>query len=160
MVYYFHEFLVRQYVKLSNCDISKISITLKDENNKNLPITSGVASFVKLNFKKMPYNYESFNVGVTSHEGEGCFFTTDMPRTYYLDSDWKVSLSSLNFPNNFKPLAHEKSSRIIFYGNNEKLRKVKKHEIPNLMWTESTLVAMLNEIMQDFAHFTAGALSI
>ena len=160
MVYYFHEFLVRQYVKLSNCDISKISITLKDENNKNLPITSGVASFVKLNFKKMPYNYESFNVGVTSHEGEGCFFTSNMPRTYYLDSDWKVSLSSINFPNNFKPLAHEKSSRIIFYGNNKKLREVKKLEIPNLMWTEITLIAMLNETMQEFAHFTVGALSI
>ena len=108
----------------------------------------------------MPYNYESFNVGVTSHEGEGCFFTSNMPRTYYLDSDWKVSLSSINFPNNFKPLAHEKSSRIIFYGNNKKLREVKKLEIPNLMWTEITLIAMLNETMQEFAHFAVGDLSI
>ena len=157
MGYFYQEFLVRQYVKLSNCDISKLSITIKDEKNNNLPLKKGFASFVKLNFIKMPYNYECFNVGVTS-DGNGSFFTSNLPRTYYLDSNWKVSLSAINFPNNFKPLPYEENLRTIYYGSIDK--PIKVIVIPNIMWTEKTLIALLNETFQGVAHFSVNNRSI
>ena len=152
MGYFYQEFLVRQYVKLSNCDISKLSIAIKDEKNENLPLKKGFASFVKLNFTKMPYNYECFNVGVTS-DGDGCFFTSNLPRTYYLNSNWKVSLSAINFPNNFYPLSYEKDLRVIYYGLTD--GPVKEVIIPNIMWTENTLIAYLNETIESVAHLSA-----
>ena len=152
MGYFYQEFLVRQYVKLSNCDISKLSITIKDEKNDNLPLKKGFASFVKLNFTKMPYNYECFNVGVTS-DGDGCFFTSNLPRTYYLNSNWKVSLSAINFPNNFYPLPYEEELRVIYYGSTD--GDVKEVIIPNIMWTENTLIAYLNETIESVAYLSA-----
>ena len=152
MGYFYQEFLVRQYVKLSNCDISKLSITIKDEKNDNLPLKKGFASFVKLNFTKMPYNYECFKVGVTS-DGNGCFFTSNLPRTYYLNSNWKVSLSAINFPNNFYPLPYEEEFRVIYYGST--YGSVKEVIIPNIMWTENTLIAYLNETIESVAYLSA-----
>ena len=81
----------------------------------------------------MPYNYECFNVGVTS-DGNGSFFTSNLPRTYYLDSNWKVSLSAINFPNNFKPLPYEENLRTIYYGSIDK--PIKVMVIPNIMWSQ------------------------
>ena len=151
--YLFYEFQTREYVKISNSILSKLSISLVDEYNLPIPLSKGVASFIKLNIKKMPPDYERFNIRVSSQppktlDNEACssIFTVDLPYPYYLDSGWKVSLTSINYPANFRPLPSEKNSRRIFTSKiSDNGLNTKDFYVSNKLYNKGGLISILNE---------------
>lgn len=158
MKYIFYEFQTRQYVKISNTILSKLSISFIDEYNLQIPLSKGVASFVKLNIKKMPLDYDRFNIRISSdtsktnnNEESSSIFSTNMPYPYYLDPSWNVSLTSISFPSNFRPLPAEKKLRRIFTSkiSNENMKmEIKDFYIPNKQYNKGGLILMLNEALK------------
>jgi len=103
--YTFHQFDSEEYVPLSNSVLDKLSFNICDEHDNLLDIDYGVSTFIKLKFKKMNSQPDSFNVRLSPDENQSCSdFTIDLPQPYYLDSSWKVSLSSICYANIFRPL--------------------------------------------------------
>lgn len=107
--YFTHTFDVEEYCELSNHSLSKLSVTLKDKNSELLNLLPGPASFIKLKFKKMG-SEKFFNVRLSSDSGN---FETDLPQPLYLDSNWRVSLTSISYPSEIYSLPADKDLRTI-----------------------------------------------
>ncbi len=105
--YFFHEIEKISYIPLLFNDISQIKITLLDEHNQLLDLVSGHATIVKLRFKKNINMTGNFYCRVTSKPNEIYpsnkinMFNVQLPSAKYFNDDWKVSLNSINLPNNF-----------------------------------------------------------
>ena len=149
MSYIYYEFQTREYVKISNTILSKLSISFIDEYNLQIPLSKGVASFVKLNIKKMPLDYDRFNIRISSsvktNDDTECssIFTVDLPYPYYLDPSWNVSLTSINFPASFRPLPSEKKSRRILTSKIHD-NSINHFYIPNKHYNKSGLISIIN----------------
>ena len=119
----FHEFENKQFVKVNNSIISTIPIKFVDENDNRLHLLPGIASFVKLHFKKMPRFDKSFNVRISSEKtsefsnNTNAFFKVRLPQTLFLDNEWKVSLTSINHPSGFKSIPLNREERTIDFYN-------------------------------------------
>jgi hypothetical protein len=107
--YFTHSFDVEEYCELSNNFLSKLTITLRDKNSDLLNLLPGPASFVKLKFKKM-LSEKFFNVRLSSDSG---IFEADLPQPLYLDSKWRVSLTSISYPSEIYSLPADKKLRTI-----------------------------------------------
>ncbi|MDP2792839.1 MAG: hypothetical protein Q8O25_01960, partial [Sulfurisoma sp.] len=107
----YYQFDTEQYSQLSNTTLEKISISLTDENNNYLDVSRGISTFAKLKFKKMNFS-EFFNLRICSDVLNNDF-TVTLPQPYYLDSGWKVALTSINYPSTILPLPYESRLRTI-----------------------------------------------
>ena len=144
--YTIQQFESEEYAQLSNSVLDKISISILNENNENLELDYGVPTFVKLKFKKMNLNPDSFNVRLSPGEDQNFnSFVIDLPQPYYLDVDWKVSLSSINYANLFRPLPFEKDYRTVWTATLGS--EPYKYIIPNVMYSDSGLINALNKIL-------------
>jgi hypothetical protein len=158
--YTFHQFDSEEYVPLSNSVLDKLSFNICDEHDNLLDIDYGVSTFIKLKFKKMNSQPDSFNVRLSPDENQSCSdFTIDLPQPYYLDSSWKVSLSSICYANIFRPLPYEEKSRTIhtakLIDNSQDHRDL--HIIPNLLYSHSGIISEINRAINknhDNANFT------
>lgn len=144
--YTIHQFESEEYAPLSNSILDKLSIKLFNENNELLELDYGVATFVKLKFKKMNKYNEHFNVRLSPDDSQSFNnFVIDLPQAYYLDSKWKVSLSSINYANVFRPLPFEARHRRIWTA---KLGSTPiSHEMANVMYSNSGIIEELNKIL-------------
>lgn len=145
--YFVHEFENENYFPLANTSINKLSLSLTDKYNCFLNLKRGPASFIKLKFKKM-FSENFFFVRAESkvNQGNGNSFDFNIPQGLYLDSNWRVALSSINFSNKYKPLPYEKELRTIYFGNlseTGKILDVHKYELPNINYTHVTQFAEL-----------------
>lgn len=137
---YFNFFTeIHHFHPLSNNYLDKISVRLKDLDNQLLNLLPGPATYVKLLFKKMSYS-DSFNVRLTNN---GSKFESVLPQPINLDHTWKVSLSSISFPTEYLPLPLDRLKRKIWYVEEG---KVKVSTLPNIQYTKSLLVQMVNQI--------------
>lgn len=114
--YFFHEFENRQYVSLSNTNITDLNIKLLDHNNEQINLLKGVSTVVKLDIKKMEEQF--FNVRLTSSNSNltsntKASFRVKLPNTLSLDRSWKVCLTSISHPNTFKTFSPDINSRRI-----------------------------------------------
>ncbi len=115
-VYYFHEFESRQYVPLLNSSLTDFEIKLCDEENRQLQLLPGVASFLKLHIRKMSEK-RNFNVRLTSASSKAFpnnksnNFKIKLPNILSLDKRWRVALTSISHPNTFNTFLPEKNTR-------------------------------------------------
>ena len=112
--FYFNEFDSLTYYPLENTSLDKISLSLKDEYDNYLNMYEGHATFAKLHLKKMSNNYEGFNIKLTSHNSPGGDFSVNLSYPYYLNSDWKVSLTYINYPHLYLPLSFHDIDRQLY----------------------------------------------
>ena len=105
--YFFHEIEKISFFPLLYNDVSEIRIKLVDEKNEQLQLSRGHATIVKLRFRKNTRMENNFYVRVSSKPNEiypdnkPNKFSVQLPSTKILNSDWKVSLNSINIPNRF-----------------------------------------------------------
>jgi hypothetical protein len=114
--YYFHEFENRQYVPLSNTNITDLNIKLLDHNNNPITLLKGVSTIVKLDIKKMEeqfFNVRLTSTNVNSPNNTKSSFKVKLPNTLSLDRSWKVCLTSISHPNTFKTFMPDVFSRNI-----------------------------------------------
>lgn len=144
--YSFYEFETEEYACVSNSILDSLSITLNDENDEQLQLDEGVASFVKLKFKKMYSNYNSFNIRIAPDVSYNqSRFEIDLPQAYYLDSDWKVALTTINYPNMFRPLPYETRHRLIWTASIG--QKARYYELTNYNYSRTSLATAINTIL-------------
>jgi len=141
--YSLYQFETEQYVPISNTILNTLSLSVTDGSGRYLNVPTGVATFMKLKFKKMSNSKDFFNVRICSEKNDNNNFKIDLPQTYYLDSSWKVALTSINFPSNIKPLPNEEKYRSISvakFGKNYGIRSVE-----NKNYTLEKLVDEINK---------------
>lgn len=139
--FFYHEFSSEQFVPLSNTSLDKITISITDQNDDYLNLLPGPASFVRLKFKKMGFE-DFFNVRLCSEGHDANNFKVDLPQPYYLDSKWKVMLTSVNYPNIFRPLPFEQRHRMIYAAKVG--FKSESFELTNSMYDMDAVVRNLN----------------
>ncbi len=154
--YTIHQFDSEEYAPISNSVFDKLSIKILNENNETIDLDYGVSTFIKLKFKKMNSHPENFNVRLSPNERQSFNrITIELPQPYYLDCDRKVSLSSINYANIFRPLPFEESYRTIWTASlRESLSKnlLASHIMPNVMYSNSGLINELNKILSNVAN--------
>ena len=150
--YTIHQFESEEYSPISNSVLDKLSIKILNEKNENIELDYGVSTFIKLKFKKMNLHPDNFNVRLSPNEHQSFnSFVIELPQPYYLDCDWKVSLSSINYANIFRPLPFEDPYRTIWTASlgktANKNNDLVSHTIPNVMYSNSGLINELNKIL-------------
>ena len=149
--YFYHEIEKISYIPLLFNDISQIKIQLVDQKNKLLELVEGHASIVKLRFRRNFNMTGNFYCRLTSKPNEVYKnnkinnFAVQLPSTKFLDDGWKVSLNSINIPNNFTTFLPSKNKKLysIVY------KKGMDPAIPyyfktNIKYSPSRLVSELN----------------
>lgn len=155
--FFFHEFEAKTYCVLQNTILNRINFRLVDEKNEPLALKTGIPTILKLNISAMDRGKKSFNVRVTSTNKEAfqnntrANFKVSLPQTLFLNSNWRVGLSSVNLPNVFNTFP--KDSRISFTyvpDNGTKLEKIERF-IPHKRYTKKDLIEEINFFLQQNA---------
>ena len=96
------------YFPLDPTRLSKLAITLHDQDSKQLHMLNGQATILKLKFKKMAT--EQFIIRVASDECSDLFptntqsdFLIQLPHSIYLGDRYKVALLSVHYPAAMSP---------------------------------------------------------
>ena len=133
-LYHIHEFENEHYVRLSNTILNKITISLTDKYDRQLNLKRGVSTFARLKFKKMRQSDNFFNVRAYSDFKNANKFTFTIPQQLYLDSNYKVALTSMHYSNKFKPLPFEEKLRTIYTTNliNNSIGDLHAYVLPNI----------------------------
>ena len=147
--YHIHEFENEHYVPISNTTLNKISISFTDKYDRFLNLNRGVSTFARLKFKKMQFSDNFFNVRAYSDQKNPNNFTFEIPQQLYLDSKWKIALTSMHYNNKFKPLPYEESLRTIYLSSfnvrNKQLGELRKFILPNLKYKSvNELITTIN----------------
>lgn len=105
---YYQEFKNKQYVTLENTIFDSLEIKLLDENNQQLELLTGVATFIHLKLRRMTNrDEESISLHLSSEPTKGYEtnkphkFKVKLPQEIYVDDTYKLALTSLNYPCNF-----------------------------------------------------------
>lgn len=106
---HFTETKSRQKFKLTSDVLSKLSLTLTNENGEQLPLARGQPTFVRLLLSKMPT--ESFPLRVASTDSSDLFpnntpaaFKVSLRHTINVDrGEWRVALISITIPRHLSP---------------------------------------------------------
>ena len=82
-------------------------LEIRDENNKLVKFSTGFPTIVKLRISEMPSKMSHFYIRVACHDSKRIFsenncsnFDVKLPKEVQVDSNWKVSLTSIFFPKN------------------------------------------------------------
>lgn len=117
--FYFHEFKNLEYSNLNNTIIDNIEVKILDEIDRQLNIPSGVASFIHLRIRKMKTDQVNLNVRITSKKDKdnptntAFKFRKVLPNTFYLDRNWRMSLTSISYPTIFATFNKDIDTRSI-----------------------------------------------
>lgn len=123
---------------LCNNYLDRISVRLKDLNNKCLSLLPGPATYIKLLFKKMSSS-DSFNIKLSKNSNS---FVTVLPQPVNLDNSWKCTLSSISFPTEYLPLPFESKKRKMWYIDGD---MTKVSTLPNIQYTKGLLIQIINQ---------------
>jgi hypothetical protein len=152
-VYYFHEFITKQFSPLSNSILTNLEIKLYDQNNSQLQLLPGHATIVKLSLQQMDFYTESFNLRLTSQitdkypDNENFSFKMSLPRKLVLNRNWRATLTSINFPNQYNTFLDNESKRKITFFRLLEGNTNEPHEfiIPNDIYTKESLIKCLDD---------------
>lgn len=95
------------YMPLSNTLLTEMRFKLLDENNEQIHLLPGAATWLKLSLRSMPTSKKSFNAVLTSEnstyydKNSQSLFRVKLPSPLNLNQSWKVCASSLSHPSNF-----------------------------------------------------------
>jgi hypothetical protein len=97
----------------------------------------------------MQFSDNFFNVRAYSDQKNPNNFTFEIPQQLYLDSKWKIALTSMHYNNKFKPLPYEESLRTIYLSSfnvrNKQLGELRKFILPNLKYKSvNELITTIN----------------
>jgi hypothetical protein len=144
--YFFHEFVGNQFLPLSNSILSTIDIKLCDQNNDEMQLLPGHATIIKLKLKPMENN-NNFHLRLTSEktsrfpDNTNSAFDICLPSKLKLNRNWRVNLTTINFPNTFSTFLATTDRSIYVHTASSRY----EINIPNLLYTEDTLIACLKE---------------
>ena len=159
--YFFHEFENKQYVPLNNSILTNLKIKLVDEKDNLLHLLPGPATFLKLNIKKMNHYDRSFNIRVSSEKtndfpkNTNSCFKIKLPNPLFLSKDWKVCLTSINMPSNFKTFPEDKEKRKIIFVNSFN-NTIYEIILPEIIENNRDLIKALNSnvLISEFLKFS------
>jgi len=102
------------YMPLSNTLLTEMRFKLLDENNEQIQLLPGAATWLKLSLRSMPFEKKSLNAVLTSERSTfypnnvQSMFRVRLPSPLDLGSEWKVCVSSLSHPSTYSTfLSHE-----------------------------------------------------
>jgi len=165
--FFYHEFDSLQYVPLSNTILKDIEISLCDEKDRLLQLSSGIPTILKLSLKKMDTKKESFNLRLTSAQNEehknnmSSSFKVTLPVTLNLDRKWKVALTSISHPNEFNTFLKDEDSRslLVSWKNSDNDITPIRHKL-TLKEYYSNTSTIVNEINNFFEEKQIGSAKI
>ena len=105
------------YMPLSNTLLTEMRFKLLDENNEQIHLLPGAASWIKISLKSMPPNKKSFNAVLTSEissyysQNTQSSFRVKLPSPVNLGQSWKVCVSSLSHPSSFATFLSPENER-------------------------------------------------
>lgn len=105
------------YMPLSNTLITEMRFKLLDENNEQIHLLPGAASWIKISLKSMPPNKKSFNAVLTSEissyytQNTQSSFRVKLPSPVNLGPSWKVCVSSFSHPSTFATFLSPENER-------------------------------------------------
>lgn len=158
--YYFHEFENLQYCVLQNTILKTIKIELTDEKDIQLELFKGPATIIQLKFRRMPLFDQTTNIRISSIKtddfpsNKANSFKVNLPTTLNLDKNWKVALTTINYPTLFTTFPNEEKHRRIIYngeGNfgDETTRTDYDFYLPsNMIYNISEVSQVLNVILR------------
>ena len=145
--YFYKEFNTKSFIPISNTTLNHIDIKLLDQANRPIKLVDGYATIVKLHLLKMPSNRKFFNVRLTSQksklfpENTKSSFKVSLPNTLNFNSEWKVSVTSINHPTVFNNFPD--GSKITFVKEND---KVYSYSLKSKYLTKEELFTDLNSL--------------
>lgn len=155
--YFFHEVERKTFYPLENTILDTLKFKLVDENDRLLRLNTGIATVIKLQFRKMPYFKKSFSVRLTSEistlhpENTNANFTVELPETLYFNKKWRVSVNTINLPNYFNTLPPNTYVSVSYKKGTEKVRGTIR--IENKVFQKAELIEYLNfRIRSYFKH--------
>jgi len=165
--FFYHEFDSLQYVPLSNTILKDIEISLCDEKDRLLQLSSGIPTILKLSLKKMDTKKESFNLRLTSAQNEehknnmSSSFKVTLPVTLNLDRKWRVALTSISHPNEFNTFLKDEDSRslLVSWKNSDNDITPIRHKL-TLKEYYSNTSTIVNEINNFFEEKQIGSAKI
>ena len=123
------------YMPLMNTILTEMKIKLLDEQNEQIQLLPGPATWIKMSMKKRPSLKKSFNTVLTSgvstnyEKNVQSSFKVKLPNPLYLDETWGVCVSSLSHPTAFSTfLAPEDENEITLLKKERSLNFVKLSE--------------------------------
>ena len=119
--YHFHEFESKQYIPMLNTTITDFTVKLTDEYNQQLQLLPGIPTIIKLVIKSMEEKKKSFNIRLTSVKTEqfqkntNYNFKVKLPNILSLDKTWRVSLTSISHPNDYRTFLPDTNDRTMLF---------------------------------------------
>lgn len=153
--YFFHEVERKTFYPLENTILDTLNFKLVDEEDRPIKLSTGIATVVKLQFRKMSYFKKSFSVRLTSQksklhpENTNSNFTVELPETLFFNKKWRVSVNTINLPNYFNSLPPNQIISVIY--DESSGRKKGAIVIPDQVFKKSELIEYVNSRLKD--HF-------
>ena len=104
---------LKKVYKINTHEIKSVELELTDENNNLIKFSTGIPTIVKLQISEMPNRNNNFYVRVSCNDSKDIFskntcasFVVKLPKELQLDSNWKVSLTSIYLPKNIHNIYH------------------------------------------------------
>ena len=98
---------LKKLYKISTNELKCAMIEIRDESNKLVKFSTGFPTIVKLRVSEIPQKMNHFYIRLACHDSKLIFsentcsnFDVKLPKEVQLDSNWKVSLTSIFFPKN------------------------------------------------------------
>ena len=152
------EFSSKQYVPISNTNISEFSIKLVDQNNYPIQLLPGPATLLKMDLRLRRPEKKSFNIRLTSDvtseypENNNSIFKVKLPSQIQLNRNWRVSLTSISNPNVYSTLLEDESTRSIAFRQISPIKnKSVKFSIPHhrKIYTAKELLTFIHTKLQE-----------
>ena len=111
------EFSSKQYIPISNTNISEFSIKLVDQDNELIPLLPGIATMLKVDLRLRRAEKKSFNIRLTSAsnseypDNTNSIFKVKLPGPISVNRNWRVALSSISNPNTFATFLSDPDTR-------------------------------------------------
>lgn len=111
---------LKKVYKINTHEIKSVELELTDENNNLIKFSTGIPTIVKLQISEMPNRNNNFYVRVSCNDSKDIFskntcasFAVKLPKKFQLDSNWKVSLTSIYLPKNIHNIYHSMNKIMI-----------------------------------------------
>jgi len=159
--FYSTEFTTKQYVPISNTDISDISIKIVDEENQLIQLLPGPATLIRMDIRNRHLQKNSFNIRLTSAKTEAypkntnSIFKVKLPSKLELGRNWRIALTSISHPTVYSTFLEDEATRSIkikeIMSNNLPQPKTMVLTIPNKMriYSKEELINIIDEKMRE-----------
>lgn len=139
----------KHFVQLSNTFLNSLDFKLTNEKDKLLNLNDGIATVLKLHFKKMLARNKSFHVRLSSDKSPSMSsFKVKLPQTLYFNREWNVAISSILIPGRFSTCPNLNEIKFFYRNNKQETIEVKTY-MPRLEYTKETLFNFINNFLSN-----------